>query len=209
MGKRSRLKREARAAALPAPLAVLASPPPQYQQEQAFSELSALLHGQAEIDRCNREIERLNHLPIGHPENAHKIGLTFDPIEGWLRELLATGGEMEVLVGGRHAGVAIFKPRSEDEWYPIAESFRAVYDTFELIATEFGVEDRGQALLRLANKIEADMPLEARDVDRALEAIAWMKDLVKPLTPARFSDFSGLIQARAIIREQGLDRHTT
>lgn len=207
MGKKSRLKREAAAAraAAPAPN-ILVKPDPLLVAAEGIKELNELLVEERRVQEFNERAERLNNLPIGHPDNAHKIGLTFDPIDQWIVELLENNGEYEVLASGKEAGTAIFKPRTEDEWYPIAESFRAVYDTFALIAEDQKIEDKGKPLLFLANKIDYDMPLEEKDIHAARSSIEWMKEVVKPFTPLQFSEFSKIIQARAIIREQGLNK---
>jgi len=207
MGKKSRLKREAAAAKAAAPRPnIFVKPDPLQVAKEGILELNEALAEELRIKEFNERAERLNNLPIGHPDNAHKIGLTFDPIDAWIVELLESGGEYEVLASGKNAGTAIFKPRTEDEWYPIAESFRAVYDTFELIAEDQKIENKGKGLLFLANKIDYDMPLEEKDIHAARASIEWMKEVVKPFTPLQFSEFSKIIQARAILREQGLNQ---
>lgn len=194
MGKKSRMKREATAtAAVPPvctpPLLVLVKPAPMTDAELLAEIKQALI-----VEAENEIIERRNNLPFSHPENTHKLGETFNPLEEWMDQMAATG-----LSDATEAGVVIFKPRGNDEWYPITESFLAVCDTYELIAAERKIPDESGPLRRLANMINVRMPVSQREIDAAKETIAWMKTLTLPMTPVQFSDFTVAIQVRATL----------
>ena len=193
MGKKSRMKREEKQARAQEQAAMLmVAERPKTVAEQLLERQEAI----AEEEKAAR-IERLNHLPIGHPDNIHKLALTFDPIDQWLDSQIETG-----LSDSLTDGTVIFKPREEEEWYPIAESFFAVCDTYELIAKERGIQDDGVGLRKLANKVHYGMPLEGVDIRAAKASIEWMKEVTKPMTPLQFSEFTVAIQVRATLALQ-------
>lgn len=193
MGKQARLKRE-RVTGPKRPLMCLAKPAPMPPEEVA-RELAAALRAAA-IDALEQaRIDRQNNLPFSDAENVHKIARTFGPIEAWLNTLQATG-DMEVLSNG----LAVMQPDpDEPELFPVVESFRAVCDTYELIASSLHLVDGGDGLRKLANKIEVDMPLFQADLDAARSSISWMKEASRSMTPHQFSDYSVAIQTRATL----------
>lgn len=154
---------------------------------------------QSKNDRHNHDVRRKNDLPIGHPDNRHKLDMTFSPIEKWLDTFKETG-EYDVLSQG---GVAIFQPQGDkDDWFPIVESFLAVCDTYELIARNVGVPDQTEPMRLLARKIHYDMPLAASEITAAKATIAWMRQITEALTPLQFSDYTVAIQIRAEMADQ-------
>lgn len=206
MGKQSRMKRQPSAiqAAFssthgdtytgPA-LMVLANPPGK-SDAQVMHELSEAL----KIEAFNRNADRLNTLPLGHPDNVEKIGKTFGPIERWMRTMQKTG-DIDVM---EDSGLAVFQPEPGEDWYPIVESFLAMCDTYELIALEQGIEDGTSGIRALARKINASELVDQHDIAAARQAVEWMKEVTKPLTPSQFSDYTGAIQTRATMAEMSI-----
>lgn len=200
MGKKSRLKREAATtrATQPTPqpqLMVVAALPAMTHEEKLVALRKHLIE-EAAYQKEYDEIQRLNNLPLGHPDNAHKLDQVFSPIERWLDNLDKTS-EYDVL-----DRVAVIKPDwSENEFYPLHEAFHAVCDTYELIANEKGIEDRSSPLRKVGNKIHYNSPIMASEIHAARATLSWMKVITEPLTPVEFSDFSVVIQTRAAFRE--------
>lgn len=174
-------------------LMVLANPP----EAQVMAEISEALR----VDAFNREADRLNELPLGHADNAAKIDKTFGPIERWMRNMEETGH----ITRANDTGLAIFKPeRDSPEWYPVAEAFLAMCDTYELIAIDAGVEDKTAGIRVLAHKINTFELVDKFDLAAAKETILWMRNITKPLTPKQFSDYTIAIQIRATMAENAI-----
>lgn len=187
MGKKHR-----RGDRAPAQPFCLAAPPPK-TAKQAGKELRAALRAMAEDTLEQARIDRINALPFSDPENAHKIGATFDPIDNWMDSVAATG---EIDVTG--AGLAILRTSQDDPaWYPLAASLRVVCDAFAAIAAERGLLDPGAALRQLARKVEVDMPLFQRDIDAGRASVAAMREIILELTPAQFSAHTIALRVRA------------
>lgn len=153
---------------------------------------------QSKNDQHNHEVQRKNNLPIAHPDNRHKLDLTFGPVEEWLDTIVETG-DIDVMSNG----VAIFQTTGDsDQWWPVVEAFLAVCDTFELVATALKVADQSDGMRKLTRKIEVDMPLFQADIDAARASIDWMRETSGTLTPLEFSEYIVAIQVRAEMAEQ-------
>lgn len=153
---------------------------------------------QSKNDRHNHEVARKNNLPLGHPDNRHKLDLTFGPVEKWLGTIVATG-EIDVM----NNGVAVFQTETEtDHWWPVVEAFLAVCDTFELVAADLKLPDQTAGMRRLAKKVEVDMPLFEPDINAARTSISWMRQISETLTATQFSEYIVAIQIRAEMAEQ-------
>lgn len=157
-----------------------------------------------EIARQEAEIERKNNLPIGHPDNRHKLDKTFSPVEKWLDTIVATG-DIDVM----NNGVAVFQTEADtNHWWPVVEAFLAVCDTFELVASDLNVPDQTDGMRKLAKKVEVDMPLFQADIDAARASVSWMRSISETLTPSQFSEYIVAIQIRAEMVEQAKARFT-
>lgn len=191
MGKKHRRGERA-----PAQPFCLAAPPPKSAKE-AGKELRAALRAMVEDTAEQARIDRINGLPFSHPENVHKIGTTFDPIEAWMDGVVATG---DIDVTG--AGLAILRTDPADPaWYPLVASLFAVCDAFAAIARERALDDPGAGLRQLARKVEVDMPLFQRDIDAGRASVAAMRAIIAELTPAQFSDYTIAVRVRGAMND--------
>jgi len=202
MGKKSRMKREAAevrshrsVASVRVPPRVLVEREPVMTQDEIQVALAIELHDQVEHLR----LLKLNDEPFSHPDNQHKIDKTFKPMFHWLDEQERTG-ESDAMPDG----TVILQPEGETEWYPVADAFRSVADTYELVAKDQGVEFDGEGLRKLANMIDYGMPLTQREVDAARKSLAWMKSVTLLLTPTEFSNFTTAIMTRQTLVEMGI-----
>jgi hypothetical protein len=55
---------------------------------------------------------------------------------------------------------------------------------------------------RFAKKLDVQMPVLQADVDAARAALAWMRENVRSVTPAQFSDEAIVVQIRVELENQ-------
>ena len=155
---------------------------------------------QSKRDSHNAKVDRLGQLKLGHEENAHKLDLTFSPLEQWLDTVEKTA-EIDVLSNG----LAIFQPDPKSgDYYPVAEALEGVCETYQLIAIDQKIPDQTSGLMQLAKKIGVGMMLFASDMSCARETIKWMRAIAAEMTPNQFSNYSLTVQIRAEFCGKGI-----
>ncbi|WP_157407082.1 hypothetical protein [Janthinobacterium sp. CG3] len=156
-----------------------------------------LLGEALQLEQAQQRIDRINNLPMGHPENAHKFGITFGPIQAWM-DAMESSGEID-----RLQGMAVMSLEDDPELLiPVVGSFLSMCDIYELIAADAGVPDETAGLRRLAKMIDVHMPVFRRDLEAARATTEWMAGITRTLTPQQFSDFSVAVQIRAELANQ-------
>jgi hypothetical protein len=196
MGKKSRLKAERRVGA-PAPASprvVLAKARKQAEDAMIMSIYNDLQHAIAHERKL-----KLNDELFSHPDNVHKLELTFGPMERWLDEQVRTG-ESEALPNG----TLVFRPSPDDEYYPVGDSFMSVADSYELIAADQGIPDQGDGLRKLAARVNAGMPLDLPAIQAAKKSLAWMRSVTMSLSPRTFHQYPNTVCTRYELQRLGI-----
>ncbi|KRB73471.1 hypothetical protein [Noviherbaspirillum sp. Root189] len=93
------------------------------------------------------------------PWQTHAV---FRPLEAILDEL-ETHGTLTVVAKGTQAGMPVFQPTGDNEWYAAAPALRGLIEMFELHEGRTGKALPLEPLRLLAKKMEVDMPIFSDD----------------------------------------------
>lgn len=131
----------------------------------------------------NVRINRANNLPLGHPVNAHKLHLTFAPIEQMLDENERTGAMM---FDGD--GVAVLWIQTDNCYTPIVTGLLEMSHAFQLVGRALTWGEQPPGLRAFALKLGREEVLDQHDIADARETLAWMRKRISGVTPSRWSD---------------------
>lgn len=152
-----------------------------------------------DVAKENAEIERLNNLPLGHPDHGDRLMITFTPILKWMSEVERTGDSDRTL-DGRPILFAPDHP-TEDKYFQLDDALIAVADCYSLIANRRGIADEGSGVRQLGKKLQADMLLFQSDMDLARKSIDWMIEQTKSLSPVQIQEYTSIISVRALMAQ--------
>lgn len=156
--------------------------------------------GNMELQRRQEEVDRLNNLPLGHPDHADRFMATFEPMLDWL-EQVETTGEMDCLMNGT-AILHTPKHISDLKYFELDSALIAVADCYELMAAEMNITDKSDGLRKIGKKVQVGMMLFASDIAAARESIAWMIEITKGKTPLEIQEYTTAISIRAHLKMQ-------
>jgi hypothetical protein len=173
--------------------------------------LKVQAHNDAEIARFEREVEdgililaaaqkevdRLNNLPLGDPEHGERLMLTYDPILAWL-DSVETTGDMDTTPNGV-AFIHTPDHPTGDQYFQLDSALIAISDVFELISNDRGIPNESKGLRQVGKKVEAGMMLFESDIAAARKSIAWMVEITKTLTPLGILEYTDTIKTKALI----------
>lgn len=134
------------------------------------------------VDNENRIRRLINGLPLGHPENAHKIDLVFGAIDGYLLDMEQTG-QSHVTASGQPA---VLEP-VDQELIPAGLAFLNQHRMFSALAVKRGWGPVPDGLRRMGAKLDAGVLLFESDMTDARTALAWMRAHVADVTASEWS----------------------
>jgi hypothetical protein len=195
MGKKSRMKAERRTNGPEAKKPSIG----QIMKAAEDARIMGIYHELQDAIAHKRKVE-LNDELFSHPENAHRIDKTFQPLEVWLDEQVRTG-EADALPDG----TVIIQPDGEQgAYYPVHEAFLAMAETYELIASDRKIPDQTDGVRKLGNRLKAHMPIDLPAVTAARESLNWMRSVTMQLSPNTYHPYLELISMRDDLRKWGL-----
>lgn len=152
--------------------------------EQFFAQLDKqTLARQQRYREKNKRTSLKNELPIGHPLNRHKIDKTFKPLE----QVLVEQEQGKGMLADEDGQVLIYSEQ-EQEFIPFVPGMLHMcylYDKFAE-AQVWGKQPPGLRAFTL--KLGRDEKVNQQDIDDARATIAWMRERVATVTPARWTE---------------------
>lgn len=128
-------------------------------------------------------IDRINHLPMGHPLNAPSIDKTFRPIERLLDEHEATGTIM-----ADQDGNPLIRDEDGQEWIPLVPAMLHMTHLFDVVARCQTWISQPPGLRAYTMALEHNLPLTPQHFADARATIIWMRELIATVTRARWTE---------------------